>query len=123
MSLTAILSTQALAIGARVFAPAATNAFRSRMASRRSTRALYAEADAPALCSARIGRVSGLARELGDRVGGGQNPVWQRGDEGPRNFVRDFGGMAQSLRLCFGLVPNSEILRLAARIVAKIAHS
>jgi hypothetical protein len=90
MSLTAILSTQALAIGARVFAPAATNAFRSRMASRRSTRALYAEADAPALCSARIGRVTGLARELGDRVGGGQNPVWQRGDEGPRKFCERF---------------------------------
>jgi hypothetical protein len=39
-SLTAISSIQALAIGARGFAPAATNACRSRMASKRSTRAL-----------------------------------------------------------------------------------
>ena len=38
--LTAISLTQALAIGARGFCPAATNACRSRMASRRSTRAL-----------------------------------------------------------------------------------
>jgi hypothetical protein len=44
-SLTAISSIQALSIGARGFAPAATNAFRSRMASKRSTHALYAEAD------------------------------------------------------------------------------
>src|SRR5438067_13806517 len=89
MSLTAILSTQALAISARVFAPRRLTPL--EVAWRPGDPPVHytprpISCTAPALCSARIGRVTGLARELGDRVGGGQNPVWRRGDEGPRKF-------------------------------------